>query len=93
MKTQVHSFQSNHPTRMGDRKPITDLRLPCKELFQLENIRRGAKISVVSGTAWVTQSDDAQDYFVNAGETLEVSHSGKVVAQGWPEARLRVSSY
>ncbi|HYP30811.1 MAG TPA: DUF2917 domain-containing protein [Burkholderiaceae bacterium] len=51
----------------------------------------GACIAVQSGRVWLTQTGDANDYFVAAGERHVVTRSGRVVIESFtPQATLRV---
>ena len=51
----------------------------------------GARIAVQSGCVWLTQSGDANDYFVSAGESHVVTRPGRVVIESFtPQATLRV---
>jgi hypothetical protein len=42
---------------------------------------KGHRLEVTSGTLWVTQSGDSEDYIVSAGEKLTITHPGMVVIQ------------
>ena len=51
----------------------------------------GACVAVQSGRIWLTQSGDANDYFVDAGQRHVVARSGRVVIESFtPQAVLRV---
>ena len=51
----------------------------------------GACIAVQSGRVWLTQSGDANDYFVDAGQRHVVVRGGRVVVEAFtPQATLRV---
>ena len=51
----------------------------------------GACIAVQSGRVWLTQTGDANDYFVDAGQRHVVVRSGRVVIEAFtPQATLRV---
>ena len=54
-------------------------------------LRAGACVAVQSGRIWLTQSGDANDYFVDAGQRHVVARSGRVVIESFtPQAVLRV---
>jgi len=51
----------------------------------------GTCIAVQSGRIWLTQTGDANDYFVAAGERHVVTRGGRVVIESFtPQAALRV---
>jgi hypothetical protein len=51
----------------------------------------GACIAVQSGRVWLTQTGDAIDYIVAAGERHVVTRGGRVVIEAFaPQATLRV---
>ena len=53
----------------------------------------GACIAVQSGRVWLTQTGDAHDYFVEAGQRHVVARRGRVVIEGFtPLTLLRVSA-
>jgi hypothetical protein len=54
-------------------------------------LRAGACIAVQSGRVWLTQTGDADDHFVDAGQRHVVACSGRVVIESFtPQATLRV---
>ena len=54
-------------------------------------LRAGACIAVQSGRVWLTQSGDANDYIVEAGQRHVVVRGGRVVVESFtPQAVLRV---
>ena len=51
----------------------------------------GARIAVQAGCIWLTQAGDANDYFVNAGDSHVVTRPGRVVIESLtPQSTLRV---
>ena len=55
------------------------------------DLRAGVCIVVQSGRVWLTQTGDANDYFVDAGERHVVARSGRVVIESFTsQATLRV---
>ena len=55
------------------------------------HLRPGACIAVQSGRVWLTQTGDANDYFVEAGQRHVVARAGRVVIESFtPQATLRV---
>ena len=68
----------------------TDVRLAAHATATHE-LRAGACIAVQSGRIWLTQSGDANDYFVDAGQRHVVARDGRVVVESFtPQATLRV---
>ena len=54
-------------------------------------LHAGDCIAVQSGRIWLTQTGDANDYFVNAGQRHVMARSGRVVIESFtPQATLRV---
>ena len=55
------------------------------------HLRAGACIAVQSGRVWLTQTGDANDYVVEAGQRHVVARAGRVVIESFsPQATLRV---
>jgi hypothetical protein len=72
--------------------PDTLVRLPAHATVARE-LAAGACITVQSGRVWLTQTGDANDYFVGAGQRHVVARSGRVVIESFtPLALLRVST-
>jgi ferric-dicitrate binding protein FerR (iron transport regulator) len=54
-------------------------------------LHAGACIAVQSGRVWLTQSGDANDYFVDAGQRHVIARGGRVVIEACtPQATLRL---
>ncbi len=54
-------------------------------------LRAGACVAVQSGRVWLTQTGDADDHIVDAGQRHVVARSGRVVIESFtPQAVLRV---
>ena len=68
------------------------VRLAANATFT-RGLRAGACIAVQSGRVWLTQSGDANDYFVDAGERHVIVRGGRVVIEGCaPQATFRLLS-
>jgi hypothetical protein len=51
----------------------------------------GACIAVQSGRVWLTQTGDANDYFIDAGQHHVILRGGRVVIEGCaPQAMFRL---
>jgi len=52
------------------------------------------ELHVLDGRVWVTQRGDlnlpAQDFWLSAGETLEVADGAELVVEAWPTARFQL---
>ncbi|MDH0865467.1 DUF2917 domain-containing protein [Mitsuaria sp. GD03876] len=52
------------------------------------------ELHVLEGRVWVTQRGDlslpAQDFWLSAGETLEVDSGAELVVEAWPAARFQL---
>ena len=54
-------------------------------------LRASACVAVQSGRVWLTQTGDANDYFVDAGQRHVVARAGRVVIESFTaQATLRV---
>ena len=70
--------------------PDTAIRLAARTTVA-GHLRAGACIAVHSGRIWLTQSGDANDYFVDAGQHHVVARAGRVVIESFTaQATLRV---
>ena len=76
--------------RRPDALPDTAIRLAARATVA-GHLRAGACIAVQSGRIWLTQTGDANDYFVDAGQRHVVARDGRVVIESFtPQATLRV---
>jgi hypothetical protein len=53
-------------------------------------LRGRVRISCESGVIWLTRSDDARDYLLNAGESIELCSDSHIVMQSLRGATARV---
>jgi hypothetical protein len=88
MKTNFLTHSLSVPVILG-----TDIRddvvhLHAKEILELENQKGGIHLTILSGTAWVTQPGDLDDHLLQANESLDITHQGLVLIQAMPEAVL-----
>lgn len=68
-----------------------ELNLDSGEVFTLIGDQRNTAIQSLRGIVWITQENDADDYKIREGEEFTVTKSGKVILQGVPVARIRVT--
>jgi len=54
--------------------------------------RRGMTVRVAKGRIWLTRDGDIKDYILNAGDSLEIAASGRVVIFGLTEAFVQVDT-
>ena len=52
--------------------------------------RRGMTVRVARGRVWLTRDGDIRDYILNAGDSLQLETSGRVVLFGLAEAVFQV---
>ena len=70
--------------------PDAVVRLPAHATLARE-LAAGACVAVQSGRVWLTQTGDANDYFVDAGQRHVVARAGRVVIESFtPQATLRL---
>ena len=70
--------------------PDTAIRLTARATVA-GHLRAGACIAVQTGRIWLTQTGDANDYVVEAGQRHVVACTGRVVIESLgPQATLRV---
>ncbi|MEP6505898.1 MAG: DUF2917 domain-containing protein [Betaproteobacteria bacterium] len=88
-----HTLALSLPRRQRHAAALdTVVRLAARATL-VRQLRAGACIAVQSGRVWVTQTGDANDYFVAAGQRHVVAATGRVVIEGdSPLATLRVST-
>ncbi|MGB9640011.1 MAG: DUF2917 domain-containing protein [Anaerolineales bacterium] len=60
-------------------------------VHHLDGDARGTEIACLQGILWVTQQDDGQDYILKSGDSLVVSHRGRVVIEAISDAILRIT--
>ena len=63
--------------------------LPAHGVTTLEDAR-SVRLMAVAGSFWVTQDGDRRDYFLAAGEDLDITTDGAVVIEAQTESRLAV---
>jgi hypothetical protein len=63
------------------------VRLPARATLT-RDLAPGACVAVQSGRIWLTQTGDANDYFVDAGQRHVVARTGRVVIEGFSALTL-----
>jgi hypothetical protein len=89
MKTNFLTHPLSVPVIVGTDIRDDVIHLHAKEILELENQKGGIHLTVLSGTAWVTQPGDPDDHFLQANETMDIQKNGLVLVQAMPEATLR----
>jgi Protein of unknown function (DUF2917) len=69
----------------------TEISLAEHKLWSIEGDRRGDVISCLSGTLWITQQVDLNDYMLEAGKSFWVTKPGAVVVQALDNAQFKYS--
>ncbi len=88
-----HTLRSESDARRlcADRDAVDDLRLGAGATLAV-HLPAGASIAVQSGRVWLTQSGDAGDHFVGAGQRHVLGRAGRVVVEADAAlATLRIS--
>ena len=76
-----------HPTRLcPSSEPIA---LRTREVRSL-TLDKGQRLCCTRGVVWLTQSGDAADYLLRAGESYTARTRGHVVVQGMNDAQFCV---
>ena len=71
--------------------PITELRMKASELHRLGGARADVVITCNKGSLWVTQSGDAKDYFLQAGDQFHGDKNTVVVIEAIDDADVRIA--
>lgn len=66
------------------------LTIGSRELLRLEH-PRGVRIGCVSGSLWITQDGDREDYMLGAGEALCFERDDPVLLCAFDESRVDLS--
>jgi len=66
-----------------------ELRLEKGQLLSLDNVR-GLGLRCLHGETWITQSDDEQDHLLEAGDSLALDRTGRVVIEALSLCRLSI---
>ena len=68
--------------------------LPARSVFRLSSARSKRWLSVDEGRVWLTRSQHTlgagEDVWLSAGQCLALPAGSEWVAEGWPEARVRI---
>jgi ferric-dicitrate binding protein FerR (iron transport regulator) len=77
-----HTLERHSPARQRHAEaPDTLIRLAARVTL-VRQLRAGACVAVQSGRVWLTQTGDANDYFIEAGQRHVVADAGRVVIEG-----------
>ena len=77
--------------RMVSNRQSADLTLTRTDIFELDNKQKQTDIICLDGVLWITQTDDPEDYFIKKGQTFKAMHNRRVLIQGLPRGKARVS--
>jgi hypothetical protein len=67
-----------------------EFNLPARALWSIDP-KPGMVIRCVSGNLWITQTGDARDTVLHAGEMFTPAIKGRVVVQALTDARISIS--
>jgi len=73
------------------RLPASDILIQKGEVWRAEGDLRGEVFQCQSGTLWITQQGDLNDYIVNPGERFWVTRPGTVLVESVKGARFSCS--
>lgn len=90
MEVQIQSL-SGRLGRLVSNRPCADVMVSRSEIFELENKRKPVQVICLDGLLWITQNDDPEDHFIHKGQTFTATQPGKVIIQGLPRGKARVS--
>ena len=65
--------------------------LPSRAVWS-RMLQRGQSVNCERGTLWLTQSGDATDHLLHAGDCFTVQNRGKVVVQALKAGEFRVEN-
>jgi hypothetical protein len=65
--------------------------LPKNSLIRLVGDHRGERIACVKGRLWITQSGNAEDIILCAGEAFTITQKGTLLIEGLVETRLKIT--
>lgn len=60
--------------------------LPHGQVYSLHTVQGGA-VHVLTGRVWVTTNQSADDYFLEAGESLTINAGAHVVLETWNQSK------
>jgi Protein of unknown function (DUF2917) len=83
--------KNNKLGKMVSTCQTADVMVTRTDLFEMDNHQRPTNIKCLDGVLWITQDNDMQDYFIKKGQTFSAAHTGKVIVQGLPLGKARVS--
>jgi hypothetical protein len=64
--------------------------LPARAVHRLDH-GRGLRVTVVSGTVWLTQARDARDLILSRGQSFVLDRKGRAVAYALKDAAIVVA--
>jgi hypothetical protein len=67
-----------------------EITLRRSEILKFNSGPKKMKIQCLGGTLWITQKDDVEDTFIQAGQSFVPSLRGLVVVQGFPCGRASI---
>jgi hypothetical protein len=77
--------------KMVSNSQCAEILLARKDIFELDGHPNKTSIKCLDGTLWITQNNDPEDYFIKKGQSFTATHNGRVLIQGLPLGKARVS--
>jgi hypothetical protein len=71
--------------------PSADVTLTRTDIFELDSKPNKTNIKCLDGMLWITQKNDPEDYFIKKGQTFTATNTGRVLIQGLPHGKARLS--
>jgi hypothetical protein len=54
---------------------------------------QSSQLRVSRGRLWITADDSPEDYFISAGEMLQLGSGTHVVLEAWPQSKLETTLF
>jgi hypothetical protein len=77
--------------KMVSSSQCADVMLTRTDIFELDSRPNKTSVKCLDGILWITQNNDPEDYFIKKGQTFTATNNGRVLIQGLPLGKARVS--
>lgn len=67
------------------------IQMQKRDFTRIASVKRGDKITCDSGTLWVTQKGNHNDYILRPGMVMQVAQKGEVLIEAIDDAKLHIS--
>jgi hypothetical protein len=65
--------------------------LQRRDLWRINHVKPGSSLSCDAGVLWVTQTGDSADYILLPGDTVTMTHRGRVLVEAMRDAAFHVA--